>query len=81
MKIFKQKEIVVRMSTKDIERFLKTSVHLYKVTWFSNQDLGTTTLHKGEGKDGVIGSVVADLDDSPFTDFVEERLSFLFGGH
>ena len=67
------------MSTKDIERYLKTSIHLPKATWFSNQDLGTTTSHKGEGNDGVTGSVIGDLDDSPFSDFVEERVSFCLG--
>ena len=60
------------MSTKDIEWCLKTSIHLPKATWFSNQDLGTTTSHNGEGNDGVIGSTIGDFDDSPFSDFMED---------
>ena len=67
------------MSTKDIERCLKTSIHLPKATWFSNQDLGTATLLKDEGKDGVIGSVIGDFEDSPLSDLVEEQVSFLLG--
>ena len=67
------------MSTKDIERYLKTSIHLPKATWFSNHDLGTITSHKGEGSDGVIGSVIGDFVDSPISDLVEERLSFVLG--
>ena len=67
------------MSTKDIERCLKTSIHFPKATWFSNHDFGTTTSHKGEGIDGVIGSDIGNFDDSPFSDFMEDRVSFLLG--
>ena len=67
------------MSTKDIERCLKTSIRFQKVIWFSNHDLGTTTSLKGEGIDEVIGLSIGDFDDSPLLDFVEERVNFLLG--
>ena len=67
------------MSTKDIERCLKTSIHFLKLIWFSNHDFGTTTSVKGEGIDGVIGLAIGDFDDSPLSDFLEERVSFLLG--
>ena len=65
------------ISTKEIERCLKTSIHLPKALWFSNHDFGTSTALKGEGIDGAIGSSIGDFDDSPFSDFVEERVTFL----
>ena len=65
------------MSTKEIERCLKTSIHYPKATWFFNHNFGSTTSLKGEGIDGVIGSPIDDFDDSPLSDFVEER--FLLG--
>ena len=67
------------MSTKEIERCLKTSIHFPKAIWFSNHDFGTTTLLKGEGIDGVIGPAIGDFNDSPLSDFLEERVSFLLG--
>ena len=52
---------------------------MLKAIWFSNYDFGTSTTLKGEGIDGVIGSSIGDFDDSPLSDFVEERVSFLLG--
>ena len=62
-----------------MERCLKTSIHFPKSIWFSNHDFGATTLLKGEGIEGVIGSAISDFDDSSLSDFVEERVSFLLG--
>lgn len=66
------------MSTKGIEWCLKTSIHFLKAIWFSNHDFGTSTTVKGEGINGV---GVSDIGDEvyPFSNFVDERVSFLLG--
>ena len=41
--------------------------------------MSTSKEVRGEGIDGVIGSSIGDFDDSPLSNFVEERVSFLLG--
>ena len=69
------------MSTKEIERCLKTSIHFPNAIWFSNQDLGTSTVVRGEGMDRFRVSKPGVFDDSPFLDFVADRANFRLGAN
>lgn len=55
------------------------SIHLPNAIWFLNQVLETFKEESGEGMDGwgVLGPGV--FYDSPFSDFIADRASFLFG--